>query len=222
MSKKYIALSNEDSANENNVKGEEVNHQYSKSFEYENDFRKYVKKFLPTPVEYFSFLRPLNELQIAKLFSKLKKYHSTFKSCNVGSKENPWKWCNNCAKCLFAFTILSPYLYSSDKKGQNPLVEIFGEDLFNKESLKQTFLELLGKIDVKPFDCVGTFEEVNFAVSKTIGNLENNNKDLPLLLKYYKDNYKLVDTTKDITLRYNEDNNLTPEQHDCLKSKLFN
>ena len=38
FSKKYVALSNENSANESNVVGEKINHQYSKSFEFECDF----------------------------------------------------------------------------------------------------------------------------------------------------------------------------------------
>lgn len=81
--KKYIALSNESSANETNVEGEKINHQYSKSYEFEQDFTYYAEKYLKANVKYFSLLRPLNELQIAKLFSKNKQYHNIFKSCNV-------------------------------------------------------------------------------------------------------------------------------------------
>ena len=44
LSKKYIALSNENSANESNVVGEKINHQYSKSFEFECDFEEYAEK----------------------------------------------------------------------------------------------------------------------------------------------------------------------------------
>lgn len=213
LSKKYIALSNESSANESNVVGEKINHQYSKSFEFEKDFEEYSNKYLKAPVKYFSFLRPLNELQIAKIFSKHEKYHTTFKSCNVGSKDKEWKWCCNCAKCLFAYIILSPYLY------KEKLIKIFGEDMFENESLLKIFMELTGHGDTKPFDCVGTFEEVNFAISKTIENLEN--KELPYLLRYYKDNYKLVDTTNDITKRYNEENNLNDEQNEMLRKEVF-
>ena len=75
--------SNESSANEPSVVGTDINHQYSKSFEFENDFRNYEKEFLKTNIEYFSLLRPLTELQIAMLFSKHKKYHDIFRSCNV-------------------------------------------------------------------------------------------------------------------------------------------
>ncbi len=215
LSKKYIALSNENSANESNVVGEKINHQYSKSFEFECDFENYASNYLKAPVKYFSFLRPLNELQISKIFSKHEKYHLTFKSCNVGSKEKDWIWCCNCAKCLFAYIILSPFLYKTK------LVNIFGEDLFEKESLLETFIELTGNGKTKPFDCVGTYEEVNFAISKTIENLEKSNADLPILLKYYKNNFGLVDMSEDITKRFNEENNLTEEQSDMLRKEVF-
>ena len=215
LSKKYIALSNENSANESNVVGEKINHQYSKSFEFECDFENYASNYLKAPVKYFSFLRPLNELQIAKIFSKHEKYHLTFKSCNVGSKEKDWIWCCNCAKCLFAYIILSPFLYKTK------LVNIFGEDLFEKESLLETFIELTGNGKTKPFDCVGTYEEVNFAISKTIENLEKSNADLPILLKYYKNNFGLVDMSEDITKRFNEENNLTEKQSDMIRKEVF-
>ena len=215
LSKKYIALSNENSANESNVNGEKINHQYSKSFEFECDFEEYATKYLKAPVKYFSFLRPLNELQIAKIFSRHEKYHKTFRSCNVGSKGKEWVWCCNCPKCLFAFIILSPFLY------KEKLVNIFGEDLFEKQSLLQTFLELAGKKNIKPFECVGTFEEVNYAISKTIENLEKEKIELPYLLKYFKDNYELMDTSKDLTKVYNEENNLTDEQNELLRKEVY-
>ena len=165
LGKKFIALSNENSANEANVLGEKVNHQYSKSFEFECDFENYSTTYLKAPVKYFSFLRPLNELQIAKIFARQEKYHSTFKSCNVGSKTLPWKWCCNCAKCLFAYTILSPYL------NEESLIKIFGENLFEKENLLTTFLELTGNGKTKPFDCVRNFRRSKFC------NKYNNSKN---------------------------------------------
>lgn len=212
--KKYIALSNESSANESNVLGEKINHQYSKSFEFENDIRYYNSKFLKRNVEYFSFLRPLNELQIAKIFSGLREYHLIFKSCNQGSKNEHWKWCCNCPKCLFVYIILSPFLY------KNELVKIFGEDLYNREDLLNTFIGLIGKGENKPFECVGTYEEVNYAISKTIINLKN--EELPFLLKYYKEHYNLSNIDLDLTLNYNDNNNLNVEQTKLLKEVIFN
>ena len=118
--KKYIALSNENSANEATVYQngkfagfDGVNHQYSKSLEFENDFRTYYKNYLCEDIEYFSFLRPISELKIAEIFSHLNYLH-VFKSCNVGSKQDIW--CGNCPKCLFAYIILSPFIDVTDLK----------------------------------------------------------------------------------------------------------
>lgn len=211
LEKKYIVLSNEDSANESNIKDENINHQYSKTIEFENDFRTYVTKFIsPNGPEYFSFLRPIKEIQIAKIFSELEKYHAVFKSCNVGSKANSWKWCCNCPKCLFTYIILSPFLY------KEKLMNIFGEDLFEKETLLQTFIELCGYAENKPFECVGTYEEIRYAISKTVQNTKG---ALPFLLKCYKDNFALVNS--DILKFYNKNNNLPKEFDKILKRKIF-
>lgn len=159
--RKHIALSNEDSASESTVKGSEVNHQYSKSLEFENDFRSYVKEFICPEFNYFSFLRPLSELHIAKLFSKL-NYQSVFKSCNAGSKQNIW--CGKCPKCLFAFIILSPFL------SREELVAIFSKNLFSDKELEEYFLQLCGQRETKPFECVGTISEVNVALALCLKN----------------------------------------------------
>ena len=171
-----IALSNEASANESTIPGTDINHQYSKSIEYELDFQEYVKKYMNDCIHYYSFLRPLSELEIAEKFAQYKSYHPVFKSCNAGSKEN--KWCCNCPKCLFAYIILSPYLSSEE------LVNIFGEDLLNKPSLNTYFEELTGIADVKPFECVGTIEEVNQAIHHILPQ----QKDKYLIQNYIKKN----------------------------------
>lgn len=214
--KRYIVLSNESSANEPTVLGTKVNHQYSKTYEFENDFNLYTKKYFNIDIKYFSLLRPLNELQIAMLFSKYEQYHQVFKSCNVGSKSEPWEWCSNCPKCLFVYIILSPFLY------KDKLINIFGEDLFVKESLLSIFLELLGYSETKPFECVGTYSEVRFAVTLTIKNLLKDNKELPYLLKYYYDNYELDNLEKNILLNYNEENNLDTPFATIVKEVLNN
>ena len=161
---KYIALSNENSANESTVPGTNINHQYSKSIEFERDFRNYVAEDLSKEVQYFSFLRPLSELQIAKLFSQCEAYHPVFRSCNVGSKTD--SWCGHCPKCLFTWIILSPFL-SKEK-----LVAIFGKDLMADASLRPIFEELNGTAAVKPFECVGTVEEVRACMEAVEGRRE--------------------------------------------------
>jgi hypothetical protein len=157
---KHIALSNESSANEATVAGSNINHQYSKSFEFENDFRQYSRSYLHHELNYFSLLRPLNELQIGKIFSRNELYFKTFKSCNVGSKTD--SWCCNCPKCLFTFIILSPFVSITT------LNQIFGRDLTDNESLVPVLNELRGRSSAKPFECVGTVEEVEIAIQQLL------------------------------------------------------
>ena len=167
---KYIALSNENSANESTVPGTNINHQYSKSIEFERDFRNYVAANLNDKVQYFSFLRPLSELQIAKLFAQCEAYHPVFRSCNVGSKTD--SWCGHCPKCLFTWIILSPFL------SRGKLTAIFGKDLMADESLLPIFEELNGTAKVKPFECVGTVEEVRACIEAVEGNRNQVNEIL--------------------------------------------
>lgn len=177
---KYIALSNESSANEATVSGTQINHQYSKSLEFEDDFRTYSKASMHSNLSYFSLLRPLNELQIAGLFSKQKQYFTHFKSCNVGSKTD--SWCCSCPKCLFTWIMLAPYLK------EEALTHIFGENLMEKESLRPFLDQLSGNAETKPFECVGTTEEVNAALSYIINEYELTD-NLPALLKGIKPVY---------------------------------
>ncbi len=170
-----IVLSNESSANEATVRSSTVNHQYSKSFTFEQDFRTYFQKYLADHISYFSFLRPWNELQIVRAFTDFKKHHPSFRSCNAGSKTD--SWCATCSKCLFTFIMLTPFLSEEEK------ISIFGEDLFNKRTMIPILDELTGRTPEKPFECVGTIDEVNTAL---VASIKNHHHDLPLLLEYYK------------------------------------
>ena len=173
--RKYIALSNESSANESTVGETMVNHQYSKSFEFEKDFRWYLRNFVTPDVEYFSFLRPLNELQIARFFSRFPDYFTVFRSCNVGSKNDIW--CGKCAKCLFTWIILSPFFE------QQKLESIFGSNLLNDPELIPVLDELTGITETKPFDCIGTVDEVNTALANLVKKLQD--VEYPVLLRHY-------------------------------------
>lgn len=183
--RKHIALSNESSANESTIVGTNVNHQYSKSFEFENDFRKYVSDYITNDINYFSFLRPLSELQIAMLFARNDKYFGVFKSCNVGSKTDIW--CGNCPKCLFAYIILSPFIKPEI------LNRIFGKPMLDDPSLQLYFDQLIGIMPTKPFECVGTVDEVNTALVMTIERYYSA-YELPHLLKGYESKSIVVPT----------------------------
>lgn len=185
FNKKYIAFSNEDSANEENViwEGRKINHQYSKTYEFEKDFRNYSSKYLMENVEYFSALRMLYEIQIALIFSHMKNYHNVFLSCNVANKTNSGtikktgKWCNNCSKCLFVYLILCPFLSKEE------LYNIFGGDLLENKKLLPILKELIGEKKVKPFECVGTRKEALVALYLCSKKEEN-----PYLVRYFKKN----------------------------------
>lgn len=196
--RKHIALSNESSANESTIVGTNVNHQYSKSLEFENDFRKYVADYITDDINYFSFLRPLSELQIAMFFAKNEKYFDVFKSCNVGSKTDIW--CGNCPKCLFAYIILSPFIKPEVLNG------IFGKAMLDDASLQLYFDQLTGLQNTKPFECVGTIDEVNTALAMTIERYYSASEK-PLLLKDYT-NKNLTTPLNTLSNEHNLNNNL--------------
>lgn len=181
--KKYIPLSNERSANESTVIGETYNHQYSKSYEFEKDFNDYVNEFLLEDIKYFSLLRPLYEVEIAQRFANYKAYHSVFRSCNRGKKDN--SWCGICSKCLFVTIILAPFM------SEEALFEIFGRDLLNDQQLEPILIELLGMTDKKPFECVGTIDEVKWSMKKNVENYRAANKPLPYLVRFFDENFDL-------------------------------
>lgn len=206
----YIALSNESSANESTIQGSTVNHQYSKSFQFEKDFHGYVKQYLPGSAYYFSMLRPLSEFQIAGYFSGCRAYHGVFRSCNVGSKTDVW--CGHCPKCLFVAAILSPFL------SQEELTAIWGKNLFEDESLQGTLEQLTGIQEEKPFECVGSRREVNTALFLTVDRLEREGekggrKTLPALLAYYRKTpqYEAARQLGDVFSDYFDEENLVPE-----------
>lgn len=216
---KYIVLSNESSANESTVIGQEVNHQYSKSFEFEQDFHSYEEKYLGTGIYYFSFLRPLAEFQIAKMFAAHKKYLPVFRSCNLGSKVSPDIWCGECPKCLFVSVILSPFLSTEEIK------QVFGKDLRDMESMADYFTELTGQSDHKPFECVGSIDEVNLSASLTIRRMEAEGEKLPLLFEKYRSSglYRpeLLDAQNaEACSAFNGDNLLPDEFRAILKNEM--
>ena len=196
----FIVLSNESSANESNIEGAEVNHQYSKSYEFECDFEKYVQRNIFGAISYFSLLRPFSELQIAKMFASLPEYHNSFRSCNKGSKQNIW--CGKCAKCLFVFTILSPFTE------YEKLVGIFGNDMLDDEDMKSDFDGLAGFTKLKPFECVGTKSEFNFALERLAQRLTAEGKRLPKLVEYFIGNYDKSSIDENLLNEYNPMNNV--------------
>lgn len=156
---RYVISSNEASSDYGNLTylGHEINHQWSKSYEYEQLLQTYMHSFVTTGIIYFSLLRSCTEFHIVKLFSTLQQNFTSFSSCNTNFKKNhnsrTVRWCGVCAKCAFVFLLLAVFV---DKK---TLVTLFSKNLFDDSRLVPMFRELLGLSGNKPFDCVGTPEE---------------------------------------------------------------
>ena len=207
--KANIVLSNEASANEGNVKGTNINHQYSKSIEFENDFRFYTATYLCDKIQYFSLLRCMNEYQIVKKFIKFPSYLSVFRSCNVGTKSN--SWCGHCAKCLYVYIMLYPFV------DHEQLVEIFGHDLYDDQTLGGLFNGLINPDATKPFECVGTREEINYAVKLAIE--QSKAKQLPVLLEWYRTSYNYNPTQQfGVEEYYNAEHNIQEAYLKALQS----
>jgi len=186
---KYITFSNEKSADTGNTSyhENEINHQYSKSSDFENDFSQYVSEYISDSISYSSLLREYYEIEIAKIFAeKWKKYFEIFSSCNKNfsiRKQSSTKWCNNCPKCLFVYMILRPFITSQET------LQIFGEELYERADLETLFLETIGVSGIKPFECVGEIEEAQLAAYMSREKFDT----LPYLLQVFQEKTADID-----------------------------
>lgn len=163
--KKDIIVSNEQSANEPTLEymGEQINHQYSKTQEFEQDFQKFLGRQFGDSVRYYSSLRPFSELYVAALFAKFAfaTYKDVFSSCNRAytRTQDHMFWCGECSKCAFVFLILTPFLPRAD-------VEAIwgGRNLLLEPNLTPTYRKLLGIEGDKPLDCIGEIKESRSAM----------------------------------------------------------
>lgn len=212
-----VILSNERSANYGNVEylGEEINHQWSKSFECEKLISEYISSYVCPAVTYFSLMRPFYEIKIVKIFTQFPQYFPVFASCNRNFKQQndgSKKWCGECPKCAFVFALLSAYV------PKKMLVEIFGKDLYDDFSLLETYKELLGVVNSKPFECVGTPQETRYALHEAYSWGEY--AQTPVM-KYFTQ--EILPTIKDVetlekdVLSYGDDSNIPDEFKKIVK-----
>jgi hypothetical protein len=160
-----IVMSNEQSANEPTLRyqGVEINHQYSKSLEFETDFQSILSHLFGENIRYYSLLRPFSEVYIAQLFSQIgfNKYKGVFSSCNqaYAHESNHMFWCGKCPKCAFIFLALTPFV---DRAALESLWH--GKNLLLDPNLEVTYRQLLGIEGDKPLDCVGEIKETRAAM----------------------------------------------------------
>ena len=141
----------------------EVNHQWSKGWAFESGFGQYVQQRIAADLHYYSLLRPLSELAVARQFAKTDRYDAHFSSCNRNFHilgERPVnRWCGVCPKCHFVFLALAPFM------PKPRLVGIFGRNLLDDASQAGGFDALLEFQDHKPFECVGEGQESRAAMA---------------------------------------------------------
>ncbi|MDB5182401.1 MAG: hypothetical protein JWO47_185 [Candidatus Saccharibacteria bacterium] len=139
--------------------GEAVNHQWSKSFGFEKSLQAYVKQHIAEGVTYFSAIRPLTSIGVAKKFAALPQYFEVFTSDNFVFRIDPAKrpsgrWSLESPKSLSSYILLAPWLSEAD------IARTFTIDFMNEETLEPLFKELTGLEGHPPLDCVGTVEEL--------------------------------------------------------------
>lgn len=172
-----------------------VNHQWSKTWAAEVMMSEYVQRYILSNFIIGSPLRSMSELRVAELFVQLawEKYGNKFSSCNVanygvGHAVSELRWCGNCPKCVNTYVLFAPFI---DAK---KLTHVFGDkDLFEQESLQETFRGLFGVGGVKkPFECVGEIEELRYAyaLAQKKGGYGAVSFDVPAADFEYKKSYQ--------------------------------
>jgi len=141
----------------------EVNHQWSKGWAFEQAFGEHLEKHVAADLHYYSLLRPLSELAVARQFARTDFYDAHFSSCNRNFHilgERPVnRWCGVCPKCHFVFLALAPFM------PKTRLVRIFGRNLLDDLEQAGGFDALLEFQDHKPFECVGEGRESRAAMA---------------------------------------------------------
>ena len=159
-----IAFSNESSASIATLEydGQPVNHQWSKSLDFERRLRKYTKSHIAADLDYFSLLRPWSELAVTRAFARQTRYDDVFSSCNrnfrIRAERPADRWCGECPKCHFVFLALAPFM------PKPRLLGIFGRNLLDDATLAPGFDALLEYREHKPFECVGEGRESRAAM----------------------------------------------------------
>ncbi|AOA71598.1 MAG: hypothetical protein K0S73_1398 [Stenotrophomonas rhizophila] len=141
----------------------EVNHQWSKGWAFEQAFGEHLERHVAADLHYYSLLRPLSELAVARQFARTDFYDAHFSSCNRNFHilgERPVnRWCGVCPKCHFVFLALAPFM------PKTRLVRIFGRNLLDDMEQAGGFDALLEFQDHKPFECVGEGRESRAAMA---------------------------------------------------------
>ena len=132
--------------------GEDVNHQWGKSFEAERKLNGYIREHLLVDFNYFSILKPIHDVLIFNLLREHEDLALYTHSCNISKP-----WCRRCPKCLYVWINYMAYLNTEIVNS------IFGENLADVPENSEIFRGLLGFTKQIPFECVGQSNETRLA-----------------------------------------------------------
>ena len=153
---RYMCLAHERSADTGNLiwhkTGEEVNHQWGKSYEAEMLLNDYVQAELVENCQYFSLLKPVYDVLIFNLLGRDVESVPYTHSCNV---QKPW--CKRCPKCAYVWLNYMAYL------PVQMVDSVFSANLFDMEENQLWFRQMLGLEEHTPFECVGQIAEARLA-----------------------------------------------------------
>jgi hypothetical protein len=166
-----VVMANEasSSAPTRTVDGRAVNHQHSKSSEFETALHEMLKS-IGSPVGCFSVLRDRDDTDISRAFAtRCAALHRVIVSCNRaevrdGARRSD-RWCGDCAKCRSVFLSLAPHMRPGE------LSAMFGADLLADADQAAGFADLLDDA-TKPFECVQTTDEARAAIEALAASKE--------------------------------------------------
>jgi len=218
---KHVVTSNESTANEGNVsyQGLNINHQYSKTHDFELAFRELMRS-IRSDLNYYSFLRPLNELQITGLLSKHKASLATFLSCNKAQTikaktAREHSWCGACPKCVFTFLSLACFLSTKE------LEEIWSPLPLKYVTFFSTVKDLVGLGTHKPFECVGSYEESRTGFRALLRKISKDTYFRPIMDQALEILEQIGSDSQDAKLEYWDNANFLREDEVIyLKSSL--
>ncbi len=154
----YAVLGHEASANRGNLvwarTGEEINHQWGKSFAAERLLDTYIRGELVEDVGLFSVLMPIHDVVIFELLRRDVQALPATHSCNVRKP-----WCRRCPKCAYVWLGYRAHLPAE------PVEALFGEPLLEVPANQGFFRDMMGLGEHTPFECIGQVEESRLALA---------------------------------------------------------
>lgn len=151
-----MVLAHERSANTGNliweITGEDINHQWGKSYAAEQLLNHYLQTEFMTNCAYFSILQPVYDTVIFNLLRQDEALIGATHSCNIHKP-----WCCHCPKCAYVWLNYMAYL-DIDKVRQ-----VFPDNLFDIEANQLWFYQMLGLGEHTPFECIGQVGETILA-----------------------------------------------------------